>query len=211
MPVAKEAKKSRTKKSEPNTISVSELKEKTEEKPLAKKKISKPSIEKVQKLTTETQASEPIIEEIPINLHNGNGNGKEKPTANKKVKSSAPTEVTNSYLISFENPEELKLKEEIANFATASGNLQLNKAILLLIEKGLRNGEAKQDVNFENKLNEISEKFKNLEEKMHSEFYTFKVEFIEQFQCFIEATRSQGDDSQPKEQKGWLQNILKYI
>lgn len=110
-----------------------------------------------------------------------------------------------SYLISFENTQEIELLQAIQNFAQTSGN-SVNKAILVLAEQALKQPKDlffKPDPQFSQELNE---NFKKVEDKIQSEIDNFKLELLEQFQCLLETK-----PDNPKDQKSWLQNILKYI
>ena len=134
----------------------------------------------------------------------------EKPK--KKATKKKAEEKTKSYLISFESPSEIELLKELEAFAEYSGN-SINKTILVLAEKALRQKKEKPSELFFKPApefgQELNENFRKVEEKIQNEIDNLKLEFLEQLQCLAEISRTQPENA--KDQKGWLQNILKYI
>lgn len=129
----------------------------------------------------------------------------EKASKKETKKKVIKEEKSKSYLVSFENAQETELLQAIENFAQSSGN-SINKAILILAEQALKQPKElffKPSPEFNEELNQ---NFKKIEDKIQSEIDNLKLECLEQFQCLLESK-----PENPKDQKNWLQNILKYI
>jgi hypothetical protein len=158
-----------------------------------KKVTKKASISKVQTLITE----EPKVEQA------------------SEVLAEETNKTKQALLLTLETNDELVLFGQIEEYAKTIGAASLQEAIVKLMQNGLNSEQTSPDKvdALEAKLDKVLDGFKGVEDKFQSELYSLKVEFIEQFQCLVEACRNQPEDAtgKPQQQKNWLQNILRYI
>jgi hypothetical protein len=197
---------------EPKKISVSKLKLDEKKAKGNGQVVNSPSEAVIQESQTKASASKKVSKKTSISKVQNLTTAQGSKIESVETLSASSNKAKQSLLLTLETSDELALLGQIEEYAKVIGVTSLQEAIVKLMQNGLASEKTDKVDALEAKLDKVLAGFKGVEDKFQSELYSLKVEFIEQFQCLVEACRNQTEDGKAApQQKNWLQNILRYI